>query len=254
MTLNPTGSRNGNRSNKVTVTEHRGLMKKLNLVLILFFLLSGCSGLPVSIPFLGPPTPTSPPASTPTPFGLDPTNTPDLFVLSTLEPTGTPGAGTQFPTDTPTPAPTFTPTFRPTITLEPLEPSLFTPSPNIFLTVQRSTDRIVWGYNCEGARSIRFTAQVMTVPRLRYVTLWYRLQDKYSGRNTDWGGGAILSDNDQGTYFYDLDLSQIQRYRNYTDAWFQYQLVASTATQRVLGRSIVSRTDVELTHCSLLTP
>ena len=229
-------------------------MKKLNLVLILIFLLSGCSGLPVSIPFLGTPTPTSPPASTPTPFGLDPTNTPDLFVLSTLEPTETPGTGTSLPTITSTPEPTFTPTFRPTITLEPLEPSLFTPSPNIFLTVQRSTDQIVWGYNCEGARSIRFTAQVMTVPRMRYVTLWYRLQDKYSGRHTDWGGGAILSDNDQGTYFYDLDLSQIQRYRLYTDAWFQYQLVASTATQRVLGRSVVSRTDVSLTHCSVLSP
>jgi hypothetical protein len=227
-------------------------MKKLNLVLILFFLLAGCSGLPVSIPLLSTPTPTSLPASTATPFSLEPTHTPDLFVLNTLEPTGTPPTGTPLMTDTP--EPTLTPTFRPTITLEPLDPSLFTPSPNIFLTVQRSTEQIVWGYNCDGARSIRFTANVMKVPRLRYVTLWYRLQDKYSGRNTDWGGGAILSDNDQGTYFYDLDLSQIQRYRNYTDAWLQYQLVASSAAQRVLGRSVVSRTDISLTHCSLMNP
>ena len=227
-------------------------MKKLNLVLILIFLLSGCSGLPVSIPFLGTPTPTSPPALTATPFSLDPTHTPDLFVLSTLEATGTPPTGT--PLITETPEPTLTPTFRPTITLEPVDPSLFTPSPNLFVTVQRSTTQIVWGYGCEGARSIRFTAQVLPARRLRYVTLWYRLQDKYSGRHTDWGGGAILSDNDQGTYFYDLDLSQIHRYRRYTDAWFQYQLVASTATQRVLGRSVVSRSDVSLTHCSVLNP
>jgi hypothetical protein len=229
-------------------------MKKLNLVLILVFLLSGCSGLSVPIPFLGTPTPTDLPMETATPFSLDPTHTPDLFVLSTLEPTITPSTGTPLPTTTPTPEPTFTPTFRPTITLEPIEPVLFTPSPNIFLTVQRSTDQLVWGYNCEGASSIRFTAQVMAVPRLRYVTLWYRLQDKYSGRHTDWGGGAILSDNDQGTYFYDLDLSQIQRYRLYTDAWLQYQLVASTVTQRVLGRSVVSQSDVSLTHCSIINP
>ena len=227
-------------------------MKKWNAVLILVLLLSGCSGLPVSIPFLGSPTPTSAPASTATPFSLDSTHTPDLFVLSTLEPTGTPPTGTQLVTDTP--EPTLTPTFRPTITLEPVDPSLFTPSPNIFLTVQRTTSQIVWGNGCDGARSIRFTAQVMPVRRLRYVTLWYRLQDKYSGRHTDWGGGAILSDNDQGTYFYDLDLSQIRRYRLYTDAWFQYQLVASTATQRVLGRSVVSRTDISLTHCSIINP
>ena len=227
-------------------------MKKLNLVLILIFLLSGCSGLPVSIPFLGTSTPTSPPQPTATPFSLDPTHTPDLFVLNTLEPTTTPSTGTPVITDTP--FPTFTPTFRPTITLEPIDPSLFTPSPNIFLNVQRSTTQLVWGTTCDGARSIRFTTQIMPVRRLRYVTLWYRLQDKYSSRHTNWGGGAILSDNDQGTYFYDLDLSQIQRYRFYEDAWLQYQLVASTATRRVLGRSVVSRTDVSLTHCRVLNP
>ena len=90
--------------------------------------------------------------------------------------------------------------------------------------------------------------------RLRYVTLWYRLQDKYSGRHTEWGGGAIFADNDRGTYYYTLDLSQIQRYRYYEDAWFQYQLVASTATQKVLGRSVVSRNEVSLTHCKVLNP
>jgi hypothetical protein len=63
-----------------------------------------------------------------------------------------------------------------------------------------------------------------------------------------------MSDNDQGTYFYTLDLSQIQSYRFFEDAWFQYQLVASTATRRVLGRSVVSRTEVSLTHCTVLTP
>jgi hypothetical protein len=228
-------------------------MKKLNLLLFSVFLLSGCSGLPISIPFLGTaaPTQTPLPQHTATPFSLGPTHTPDLFVLNTLESVTTPSTGTPF---TATPAPTFTPTTRPTITLEPIEPSLFTPSPNLFMAVQRSTNQLVWGSTCEGARSIRFTANVVPARRLRYVTLWYRLQDKYSGRHTDWGGGAILSDNDQGTYFYDLDLSQIQRYRFYEDAWFQYQLVASTATQRVLGRSIVSRTDVSLTHCKILNP
>ena len=229
-------------------------MKKFLFVLIILSLLSGCSGLPVSIPFLQTPAPTQPsgPQPTATPFSLPDTNTPDLFVLNTLPPTTTPGTGTSIVTDTP--PPTFTPTFRPTITLEPIDPSLFTPSPNLFLTVQRSTNQIVWGSTCEGARTIKFTSQVMPARRLKFVTLWYRLQDKYSGRHTDWGGGAILSDNDQGTYFYNLELSQIQSYRYYEDAWFQYQLVASTVTRKVLGRSVVSRSDVSLTHCTVLNP
>lgn len=229
-------------------------MKKPVLILAMIFLLSGCSGLPVSIPFLQTATPPSTLRPTATPYSLDSTHTPDLFVLNTLPPTTTPSTETPIIAITNTPLPTFTPTIRSTITLEPIGPSLFTPSPNIFLTVQRSTDVIVWGSGCEGARSIRFTANVMPVRRLRYVTLWYRLQDKYSGRHTDWGGGAIMSDNDQGTYFYDLDLSQIDRYRFYEDAWFQYQLVASTATRRILGRSVVSRTDVSLRHCRVISP
>lgn len=226
-------------------------MKKRSFLLLLLILLSGCSGLP-SIPFFGTSTPTNPPQPTVTPFALSDTNTPDLFVLNTLTPTTTPGAGTPIVTDTP--LPTATPTFRPTITLEAIDPSLFTPSPNLFMAVQRSTNQIVWGSTCEGPRMIKFTAQVMPARRLRFVTLWYRLQDKYSGRHTDWGGGAILSDNDQGTYFYNLDLSQIRNYRYYEDAWLQYQLVASTVTRRVLGRSVVSRSDISLTHCTLINP
>jgi hypothetical protein len=220
---------------------------------LMMLLLAGCSGLPIPIPFLQTPTPALL-KPTATPFSLPPlkpSNTPDLFVINTEDAT-TPSIGTVSVTDTP--VPTFTPTFRPTITLEPLDPTLFTPSPNIFLNVQRSTSQIVWGYTCTGDRSIRFIAQVQPVRRLRYVTLWYRLQDKYSSHSTQWGGGAIMSDNDQGMYFYDLDLSQIHNYRRFQDAWLQYQLVGSTATQRVLGRSVVSRTDVSLTNCNVLVP
>ena len=229
-------------------------MKKLFFFLLLISLLSSCSGLPISIPFLQTPTPQviNSPQPTATPFAMPATFTPNLFVINTQAPSNTPSTGTPLVTDTP--IPTLTATFRPTITLEPIDPSLFTPSPNLFLTVTKSTNQVVWGSTCQGEHSIRFTTQVLPAKRLKFVTLWYRLQDKYSGRHTDWGGGAIFSDNDQGTYFYNLELSQIHHYRFYQDAWFQYQLVASTATQKVLGRSVVSRTDVSLTHCQVLNP
>jgi hypothetical protein len=227
-------------------------MKRSIFIAIIISLLSGCSSLPISIPFLQSPTPTGSPAPTATPFALPASNTPDFFVVNTSPPTTTPPTGLPLITDTR--APTFTATFRSTITLEPLDPSLFTPSPNIFLTVQRSTNQIVWGSTCDLPHSIRFTAQVMPVRRLKFVTLWYRLQDKYSGRHTDWGGGAIFSDNDQGTYFYDIQLNQINDYLFFEDAWFQYQLVASTVTRKVLGRSVISRNEVSLTHCKVFNP
>lgn len=229
-------------------------MKRFLLFSLLVSLLAGCSGLPVSIPFLQTPVPpvVNSPVPTATPFSLEPTYTQDLFVINTEPPTGTPYTGT--PPVTNTPFPTFTATTLPTITLEPIDPSLFTPSPNIFGGIQKSTNLIVWGSTCDGDRSILFKVQVQPAKRLKYVTLWYRLQDKYSGRNTDWGGGAILKDNDQGTYFYKLELSQINNYIFYEDAWLQYQFVASTLTQKVLGRSVVSRTDVSVTHCKVFNP
>lgn len=61
-----------------------------------------------------------------------------------------------------------------------------------------------------------------------------------------------MKDNDQGTYFYTLELNQIDDYKSYEDAWFQFQLVASTATQRVLGRSVVSRSEVSFTNCRVI--
>jgi len=226
-------------------------MKKLVFIVIIISVLAGCTAFPVSIPFLGSPTPTSPLKPTATPFSLPATFTPDLFVINTERPTTTPPTGT--PNVTNTPFPTFTQTNRPTITLEPLDINLFTPSAAIFVSVQRSTDQLVWGYNCDGARSIKFITSINKPKRLKYVLLFVRLQDKYSGRNTDWGAGAIMNDNDRGVYFYTLFLDQIADHKSFEDAWLQYQFVGSTVGLTVLGRSVVSRSEVSLTHCSVFT-
>jgi len=226
-------------------------MKRSVFVVIVISLLAGCSALPGSIPFLQSPTPSSPPQPTATPFSLQASNTPDLFVINTAQPSTTPPTGAPVLA---TSRPTFTPFIRPTITLEPVDQNLFTPSPNLFLAPQRSTDQLVWGYNCDGARSIKFVVQVQAVRRLKYVLLFIRLQDKYSARSTDWGAGAIMSDNDKGTYFYTLELDQIEGYKDFQDAWLQYQFVASTIALKVLGRSVASRNEVSLTHCSVFNP
>src|SRR5574338_532289 len=99
-------------------------MKRSLLVTLMMLMLAGCSGLPVSIPFLQTPVGESP-QLTATPYALPtlaPSNTPDLFIINTAGPTASPSSGTPLVTDTA--LPTFTPTFRPTITLEPLDPTL----------------------------------------------------------------------------------------------------------------------------------
>lgn len=231
---------------------HSIIVKKI-FIILLAIALAGCSAIPLDLSFLASntPAPTDTPQPTVTRFP-SPTGTRDLFAVNTVGPTEIPP--TLEPGVIPSRTPTLSKTPRPTITLETLDPSLYTPSPNIFQFVQTSTSQVVWGYNCGGDRSIMFTATVMPVRRLKYVLLFIRLQDKYSGRGTEWGAGAIMKDNDQGKYFYRLELDQITDYQNFEDAWLQYQLVASTIGLTVLGRSVVDRTSVSVTNCSALYP
>lgn len=228
-------------------------MKKI-VILLLTAIITACSAFPVDLSFLTPATPAPTDTLQPTVTRFpSPTATRDLFAVNTEAPTEIPPTrdpALTLPPATRTEPPA--PTFRSTITLEPVDPSLFTPSPNIFTYVQRSTGQVVWGSTCDGDRSIMFTANVTPVRRLKYVLLFIRLQDKYSGRHTEWGAGAIMKDNDQGKYFYRLELDQIEDYMFYEDAWLQYQLVASTVGLTVLGRSVVDLTSVSVTHCSAL--
>ncbi len=226
-------------------------MKRFVIVNIIVALLAGCGALPDALSFLSTPTqPVIQPVSSATPFALPATFTPDLFTINTEGPPQ--AGGTSTPLIPNTKIPTSTPSPRPTITLEPLDVSLFTPSAQLFVSVQRSTSQLVWGYNCDGARSIKFITTIVKPKRLKYVLLYIRLQDKYSARRTDWGGGAILNDNDRGTYFYTIHLDQINDYDKYEDAWLQYQFVGSTVGLTVLGRSVVSRNEVSLTSCRVM--
>ena len=231
---------------------HNTILKK-TLIILLAIVITGCSAIPLDLSFLTPATPGPTDTRQPTVTRFpSPTGTKDLFAVNTQAPTDVPP--TLGPGIVPTRTATLTKPPRPTITLETLDPSLYTPSPNIFQFVQRSTSQIVWGYNCDGDRSIMFTATVTPVRRLKYVLLFIRLQDKYSGRGTEWGAGAIMKDNDQGKYFYRLELDQIADHEKFEDAWLQYQLVASTIGLTVLGRSVVDRTSVSITQCSALYP
>ena len=231
---------------------HSTIVKK-TVIILLAIAITGCSAIPLDLSFLTPDTPGPTDTLQPTVTRFpSPTSTRDPFAINTQAPTEIPP--TLDPSIRSSRTPTLTKTPRPTITLETLDPSLYTPSPNIFQFVQRSTNQLVWGYNCDGDRSIMFTATVTPVRRLKYVLLFIRLQDKFSGNGTEWGAGAIMKDNDQGKYFYKLELDQIADYRSYEDAWLQYQLVASTVGLTVLGRSVVDRTSVSLTHCKVLNP
>jgi hypothetical protein len=250
-----------NHDNADTIEEtykrvYEEFMKK-TVPVIIAFILAGCSALP-NLAFLQSPTPapeipTNSPQPTVTLISDGYTSTPDLFAISTQAPSDTPQVGV--PSATNTSIPSVTPTTRSTITMEPVDITLFTPGPNPFVLISKSTNQLVWGPGCEGASSIKFVVQVVApVKRLKYVLMFIRLQDKYSARQTPWGAGAIMSDNDRGSYFYTFELNQIDGYELFEDAWLQFQFVASNIFLNRLGASVVDRNNVSLTHCTVFNP
>ena len=165
---------------------------------------------------------------------------------STLIPTLPTATFTETPTLIyldPTPAMTtegiFTETLAPVLIFtQTLEPQLIStqnltgtppiqtvPKNSLFTTITISGGRILWGV-CEPS-FVKVTAHIDDLSKVHIVTIWLRLANKKSGDTTDWGGGAIMNDDGKGNFVYTLTAKSFSHYREYIDAWGQYQLVAS---------------------------
>ncbi len=223
-------------------------MKRSIVLIVVAILLSACS-LP-DLSYLLPAVPPTPTATSSPTATLAPGETP--------LPTET-ATSTETPTDTPvpdSPTPNFTaaPSKRPTITLPPSGYNLSTPRSPIFASITTSGSLIRWG-GCNGPTEIVFTVRVARTQGLYYVLLFMRLQDKYSSLGTDWGGGAIMNANESKTvYTYTVTKDNISRYRDFDEAWLQYQIVATDRSRKVLGRSLVYPDQINLVHCATPTP
>ncbi len=217
-------------------------IKRYAEVMLFALLFSACSSIPSLSAFLPQPSATN-------------TSSPTVTLVpgETRLPSETPTI-----TNTPTPVFTRTPfasrtaTQRPTITFPAPNLSVLTPGSPIFSIVQISGGLIQWG-RCGGPDAINFTVRVNKVPRLYYVLLFMRMQDKYTSLGTEWGGGAIMSGN-KGVYTYTVSVDNISRYQDFDDAWLQYQIVASDSYLNHLGSSLVYYDDISITHCATPTP
>ena len=99
-------------------------------------------------------------------------------------------------------------------------------------------------------RSVKFAAFVSDLVNTERVLLLMRLREKKNTLNiTDWGGGAIMSKADNGSFTYTITPKNISKYYLYKDAWLEYQLVALNADNLVVGRTQVYDRNVSLVRC-----
>lgn len=231
-------------------------MKKFLLILLMTALMSsGCSSLaPLfqlnSTPTPAPPTETFTPAPTVTKLP-----TQDLFATATSTPTSllptfedtedVPTLDPSQPTDIPTPFPTFAPPSNTTTT------GIFTPKSEGFLAVLISNNVLYWNAGPCMPRSVKFAAFVTDLVNTDRVLLFMRLREKKNTLNlTDWGGGAIMRKADNGSFTYEVTPKNISKYYLFKDAWVEYQLVAITDDNLVVGRTQVYDRNISLTRCT----
>lgn len=232
------------------------MKKKLHIVVLTIFL-SSCASLADLANMIITPTAPPPPPITAT---FEPTKSPaptqNLFATSTATPltfTPTPtllGAELFTPSATPTEFPTFP--AEPTYGLPPgvFSGTYFTPVSYGFLTILTSHNVLYWNEGPCTPRNVKFSVFVQDILATHRVLLFTRLREKKNTLNiTDWNSGAIMTKADNGSFNYDLGTDNLRRYPYYKDAWIEYQLVALTENNEVIGRTQIYDRQLSLVRC-----
>lgn len=221
-------------------------MKKIFNSLILVFLFSACAvaGNPLSPPASVPSpaltnTPTPAPTLTPTVPSLTFTSTPTPIRRGA----NTPAADT--PTSVPLiltmPGVTLLPTYTPVA----LVPQVPIPG---FVSVSASEEVFYKGSKCQPA-SVQFKAQASDAANTAFVVLFVRFKSKQSGVTSEWTS-ITMQTNGIGTFTHELFPLEMKAVDGFENAWVQYQLVATDANAKQIGRTGIFDERLSLLNCA----
>lgn len=149
------------------------------------------------------------------------------------------GEMTPAPEDTPTHTPTATSTATPTETPAPL--------PDILSVVEttRSSDSFFNG-NC-APNQITFRIRVTKPEDVTYLFMFYKLQDKESGKQTEYNEGTAMKKVSDDTWEVTIKSSAIQDSKKYKESWLIYQFVVQSGKSASLRSKPLG--DVSLLSC-----
>jgi hypothetical protein len=220
-------------------------MKKAGLIALIGLFMSGCSYTDLLAP---------PPTSAP----LAATDTATLYVTPTATPTITPTQPTPtftatptliYPNGTPIPGSTGTPpetlSTAPAASATPTAQALIGGGP--FTSILVSGQKLFWG-SCDPSAVVATVKVADGVPAA-VVTIWLRLEDVKTGDTTSWGGGAIMKSQGNGVFTYTLTAKSFTHYREYLQAWGQYQFVASDSHLNRLGATAQYLSNLTIAPC-----
>lgn len=233
-------------------------MKKKLYIVVLSIFLSSCASLADIANLIITPTPPPPPVETPTVMASEtPAPTQNLFATSTSTPLTFTPTVTQIGAElfTPTSTPTEFPTAVYSVPTGLLSGNYFTPTSYGFLTILLSNNLFYWNEGPCDPRNVKISAFVTDILATHRVLLFTRLREKRNTLNvTDWNSGAIMTKADNGSFNYDLGTDNLRRYFYFKTAWVEYQLVALTDENEVIGRTQIYDRNLTLARCMPVAP
>lgn len=225
-------------------------MKRISALLIFVLLLSACSMTVDQL--LGRPTATPVKMLTNTPTTA-PTLTPTV-----PSPTFT-SSPTMIPQSVKSPTPLVSPTLliltqvgvipMPLSTAVELAPQVKMTG---FVSVAVSDAEFYKGTQCQPA-STKFTANVADAAGTAFVVLFVRFKSKQTGTTSEWTSIGMSPSGIPGIYTHDLVASEMKAVKLFENAWVQYQLVATNAGSREVGRTDIFSERLTLLEC-VITP
>ncbi len=217
-------------------------MNKLIISLLCALLISSCS-LNVE-ELLLPPTATVAPSLTST---VTPTQAP-TFTATVATPTFT-YTPTLAGLKTATSTSVFTPTSSTITPLAQFTPNTPTPAVEMegFVNVFISDPEFFKPGICE-PKTVKFTAQVANAAGTAFVVLFVRFKSKQTDATSEWTS-ITIKPFIPGTFVHDLKAVDMKGVDIFTNAWVQYQFVATDSKSNEIGRTGVFAERLSLLDC-----
>ncbi|MBM3123569.1 MAG: hypothetical protein FJZ87_00680 [Chloroflexi bacterium] len=145
-----------------------------------------------------------------------------------------------------TPSPDYSPTLPPT----PVTPGTSTPTVDLqgFIAAFTAGDVFYKAGACEPI-SMKFTAQASNASGTAFVVLFVRFKSKQSGTTSKWTD-ITMENRGAGTFNHELTAEEMIAVSLFTNAWVEYQFVATDSKNREIGRTAIFRERLTLSDCA----
>jgi hypothetical protein len=118
---------------------------------------------------------------------------------------------------------------------------------NPFSKILLSAEHIYYGGAC-APKEITFEVSVAQPEKVFSVVVFVRLRNLKKDKQTGWNEGLAMNAQGGGRYSYRLKAVNVASYKEFNEAWLQYQFVLTNTQAEIIGRSEVFANKVQFSR------